>query len=150
MDTVATTARLAEECAALREQAAHSGRAGQVVALPRPLDRPRLVLLVGVGDGGSAGWRAAGAGVARAAARETSLTVALPAEVPPEAVGALVEGLRLGSYRFRLGADDPARAPRLRQVTVAVDDPDRYAAAGRGAQVGTDYTALAPDLTHHP
>ncbi|HLV58331.1 MAG TPA: leucyl aminopeptidase family protein [Natronosporangium sp.] len=150
LDTVATTARLAEECASLREQTAHTGRAGQVAALPRPLERPRLVLLVGIGDGGPAGWRAAGAGVARAAARETSLTVALPAQAPPQAVAALVEGLRLGSYRFRLGADDPARAPRLRQVTVAVDDPDRYAAAVQVAQVVTDYTALARDLTNMP
>src|SRR5690606_27646322 len=53
-------------------------------------------------------------------------------------------------YRFRLGADDPARAPRLRQMTVAVDDPDRYAAAVQVAQVVTDYTALARDLTNMP
>ena len=148
--TPATTDVLAAECAALREQVAHRGRGGVVATLPRPLGRPRLVLLAGVGDGDPPGWRAAGAGVARAAARETSLAVALPAGVDPAAVGALVEGLLLASYRFRLGRDDPATAPRLRQVTVVVDDPDRYGEQVADARVVAEMTCLARDLTNMP
>jgi leucyl aminopeptidase len=143
-------ADLVTECAALLEQTEHTGRAGQVQALPRPLSRPRRVLLAGVGDGGEAGWRSAGAALARAAARETSLMIALPAAASPAAARGLVEGLLLASYRFRLGADAPEKAPRLRRLSVAVDDPDRYAAVVDQARLVAEMTFLARDLTNTP
>jgi leucyl aminopeptidase len=141
---------LAAECAALCEQVTHTGRAGQVHALPRPLGRPRQVYLAGVGDGGEAAWRAAGAAIARAAVRETTVTAALPTGADPVAVRGVAEGLLLGSYRFRLGDDDPATAPRLRRATVAVDEPERYATALAGARAVAEATGWARDLTNTP
>jgi leucyl aminopeptidase len=140
------------ECTALLAQTAHTGRAGQVQNLPRPLGRPRRVLLVGIGRGDEAGWRAAGAAVARTAARETSVTVALPPGADPAAVRGLAEGALLASYRFRLGADRPDQAPRLRRVTFAVDDPERdgYPAALATARAVAEATCLARDLTNTP
>jgi len=143
---------LGAECTALLAQTAHTGRAGQVQNLPRPLGHPRRVLLVGIGRGDEAGWRAAGAAVARTAVRETSVTVALPPGADPAAVRGLAEGVLLASYRFRLGADRPDQAPRLRRVALAVDDPERdgYPAALATAQVVAEATCLARDLTNTP
>ena len=141
---------LTDECTALLAQVSHSGRAGVVHHLPRPTQRPHRVLLVGVGDAGEAGWRAAGAAIARGGVRETALTVALPAEVDPAAVRGLTEGLLLGSYRFRLGSDSPDRAPRLRRVTIQVDEPDRYEPAYALGQTVAELTCLARDLTNTP
>lgn len=140
----------ATECAAAREQARHSGQAGEVRALPRPLRRPQLVLLAGVGAGDPGGWRTAGAEIARAAVRERTVTVATPPGLAPESTGALVEGLLLGSYRFRLGREDPATTPRLARVTVAVDDPERHTAAVAAARSVAGATRLARDLTNLP
>jgi leucyl aminopeptidase len=141
---------LVEECHALLEQTGHTGRAGQVQALTRPLNRIRKVLLVGVGAGDESGWRAAGAAVSRTAVREASAAVRIPPDVPPAAVRGLVEGLLLASYRYRLGGDKEEKAPRLRRVTLAVDDPDRYAGAIERAQVVARATGLARDLTNTP
>ena len=142
--------RLAAECAAMLAQAEHSGRAGLVRSLPRPLDRPRRVLLAGIGSGDEAGWRAAGAAIARAAVREVSVTVGLPPAVDPVAVRGLAEGLKLAGYRYRLGSDPPETAPRLRQVTLAVDDPGRYAPELATADAVAAATCLARDLTNTP
>jgi leucyl aminopeptidase len=141
---------LQDECAALLERAGFTGRAGAVQDLPRPLGRPHRVLLVGIGDGSEAGWRAAGAAIARAAVRETSVTVAVPADAGPAVVRGLAEGALLASYRFRLGADSPEKAPKLRRVTLAVAEPDRYQHAFATAQVVAELTCLARDLTNTP
>jgi leucyl aminopeptidase len=141
---------LAAECAALCDRVTDPGAGGQVQVLPRPLGQPRRVLLAGVGDGDEAGWRAAGAAVARAGVRDPSLTVGLPAETGAEVVRGLATGLLLGSYRFRLGSDDPATAPRLRRVTLAVDDPQRLQPDLDAAQVVAETTCLARDLTNMP
>jgi leucyl aminopeptidase len=107
------------------------------------------VLLVGVGEGDEAGWRCAGAALARSARRESSLAVWLAA--PSEAaVRGLVEGLMLASYRYRLGADPPDQAPKLRRVTLVAEDPDRFASALAVAEVTAKMTALARDLTNTP
>lgn len=141
---------LAAECAALLAQTEHSGRAGVVQTLPRPLGRPRRVLLAGIGDGDEAGWRAAGAAIARAAVRESAVTVGLPPGAEPAVVRGLVEGLRLASYRYRLGSDPPGAAPRLRRVTVAVGEPDRYQEVLAAADAVVTATCLARDLTNTP
>src|SRR6185436_654150 len=77
----------------------HDGSAGVTYSLPRPGRRPQRILLVGVGEADEADWRAAGAAVARAAATERTVTIALPADVAADAAG-LCEGLWLASYRF--------------------------------------------------
>lgn len=141
---------LAAECAGLLDQTAHTGRAGVVQALPRPGGRPQRVLLVGIGAGTEADWRAAGAALARAAARQPELTLALPAGVDPAAVRGAAEGLRLASYRFRLGADQPEQTPRLAEVTLAVDDPARYEPVRAVATAVAEATALARELTNLP
>jgi leucyl aminopeptidase len=128
----------------------HTGAAGTVQTLPRPGAATRRLLLVGVGAGDEAGWRSAGAALARAAQKDERLTVALPSAASPDAVRGLVEGLLLASYRFRLVADDPDSAPKLRQVTVCAPDPDTYAEALATAQVTAEMTFLARDLTNWP
>ncbi len=142
-------AGLTEPAGRFLDDIEHTGAAGTVQALPRPGATPRRLLLVGVGDGDEAGWRAAGAGLSRVAQKDERLTVALgPAD--PGALRGLVEGLLLASYRFRMGADDPDSAPKLREVKVLVSDPDRYAEGLAAAQVTAEATYLARDLTNWP
>src|SRR5262245_18995456 len=111
---------LPAEIDAYLESVEHTGSAGSVQTLVRPLGRPGRVLLVGVGAGDEAGWRAAGAAVTRAALREKSVTVALAKGADPELLRGLVEGLLLAAYRYRLGAEKQPATRVLRQVTVAV------------------------------
>jgi leucyl aminopeptidase len=125
--------------------AAHSGKPGAVEVLPRPTQRPSKVLLVGVGEGAS-GWRAAGAGLARSAARTTSVTVALPTAEDPD-IRAFAEGVLLGSYRFRLAGPRADGPPELAEVLLA-GTPDEAALAA--ARVTADATTLARDLTNMP
>src|SRR2546423_10175872 len=92
-------ARVTELATAFLADAGHTGAAGTVQALPRPLEAPRKLLLVGIGAGDEAGWRAAGAALTRAAQKkEERLTVALAADAGPAALRGLVEGLLLASY----------------------------------------------------
>ena len=138
-----------EACAYLVD-VEHRGAAGSVHQLARPLGTPRRLLLVGVGKGDEAGWRAAGAAVARTARRQETVTVGVPPGVDPAAVRGLAEGLMLASYRFRLAGEPDDKAARLTTATIVVDEPDRYAAALRTAQVVAEATALARDLTNMP
>ena len=142
--------RLTELAAALLLDTAHTGAAGTVQALPRPLESPRRVLLVGVGSGDEAGWRAAGAALARAAKTQERLTVALDAQAGADAVRGLAEGLLLASYRFRLAAEDPDSAAKLRRVSVLVPDVEEVAEALAAAEVTAAATYLARDLTNTP
>ncbi|PZG20764.1 peptidase M17 [Micromonospora craterilacus] len=139
---------VAEEAAALAPMARFAGRAGEVRAQLRPGRTPARLLLLGVGEGDEAAWRTVGAAVVRAARDETHVTLALPAGVSPEAVRGLVEGLLLGSYRFRLGAD--ADAPALTGVDLAVTDPEAYEPAVELARTTARMTRLARDLTNTP
>ncbi|MBE9375685.1 peptidase M17 [Saccharopolyspora sp. HNM0983] len=126
---------------------------------------------VGAGAGSGADWRGAGAGLARAvrdrlveggdpgselgdlgdAPEIDYLQVRLPAGVLPESVDALVLGLSLGAYRFRVTAE-PSPA-RLRKVLlVAPEGADQAALrerAGR-ARVLASATSLARDLANAP
>ncbi|MFF5234762.1 leucyl aminopeptidase family protein [Dactylosporangium sp. NPDC000521] len=126
----------------------HSGSAGTLHKLPRAGHRPDLLLFVGVGAGDEAGWRAAGAKLARAAGDEPTLTVLLPDDdVTPAAVRGLGEGLWLASYRFRLGAGEP---PSLRRVTLVAARPAELEAGLAAAKVVAESTRLARDLTNMP
>jgi leucyl aminopeptidase len=109
-----------DEAAAFLDDVEHKGKAGKVHELPRPARRPERWLFVGIGDGGEAGWRSAGAALARKASKQPALTVLLPVTIQPDEVGALAEGLWLAAYRYRLGADAPDSAPKLRRVTLVL------------------------------
>jgi leucyl aminopeptidase len=146
----AADAGVREEVLAFIEDVQHSGARGAVHTLVRPLASPRRVLLTGVGAGDEAGWRAAGAAIARSARMQTSVTVGLPAGADPEAVGGLAEGIWLAAYRFRLAAEAPDKAPRLTSVTIVVDEPQRYEAALGDARTVAEATILARDLTNTP
>lgn len=145
-------AGLAATLAAYREDVSradgeNTGAAGTVHTLPLPGGRPRRVLLVCVGDGAEADWRAAGAAVVRAASKESAVTLALPPDAGEDAVSGAAEGVLLGSYRYTRAAGDDG-APALRRVTLAVAEPDRYAAALAAARVRAEATCLARDLTN--
>jgi leucyl aminopeptidase len=144
--TLTLPAPLRDEIAAFLADAEHSGRPGVVHSLPRPGATPRRLLLVGVGatPTDEAHWRTAGAAAARAARRGTKLAFALPADA--DAARAVAEGAWLGTYRFRLGADDPATVPTLRTLTITRTDGADAALAEARALV--DATILARDLTN--
>ena len=126
----------------------HSGKAGTIATLPRPLATPRRVLLVGVGDGDEQGWRAAGAALARAAAKDDELTVILPESASAAAARGLAEGLWLASYTFnltrrRIGSavdgevEAPVRlnAPGRRTAEIFID-PEPGAVPAQGDRAG--------------
>ncbi len=141
---------LRDLAAAFLIDGAHKGSAGSVQMLPRPGETPGRLLLVGIGAGDEAGWRAAGAALGRAAQQHERLTVALGADTPSAATRGLVEGLQLASYRFRLTTPAADGDPTLKSVTVLVAEPDRYAEAVRVAEITAEATTLARDLTNMP
>ncbi|GII21311.1 leucyl aminopeptidase [Planosporangium mesophilum] len=139
-----------EEALAFISDVEHTGGAGVVHTLARPLASPRRVLLTGVGAGDEAGWRAAGAAIARSARQQPSVTVGLPAAVDPAAVRGLAEGLWLAAYRFRVATEPPDKAPKLASVTIVVDETGRYEPALAVARAVAEATMLARDLTNTP
>jgi len=106
------------DAAAFLDDVEATGSPGSMHTLPRPGRRIRRILFVGIGDGDEAGWRAAGAALAKAAKKDPTLTVALPTWVSTAAVGALAEGLWLAEYRFWLGGDLGDKARKLRRVNL--------------------------------
>ncbi|GGQ41889.1 leucyl aminopeptidase [Couchioplanes caeruleus subsp. azureus] len=135
-----------EEIAELHRGSDEPGRAGAVQVLPRPLRTPAKVVIVGVGAGDEAGWRAAGAAAVRAVPAGEALHVVLPAGVAPDAVRGLAEGMWLAAYRFREAVD----RPRSAEVTLQTDDPGAYAESLETARVTAAATWLARDLTNMP
>ncbi|MEU4428158.1 leucyl aminopeptidase family protein [Actinoplanes sp. NPDC024001] len=134
------------EVSALTGQTEDTGRAGRVVALPRPLGRPSRVLLAGVGDGDEAGWRAAGAAAVREAGDDEVIEVHLPAGATPAALRGLAEGLWLGGYRYR----DAPKPPRSGEVRVIAANPEGYAESLGQARATATATWFARDLTNTP
>jgi leucyl aminopeptidase len=159
---------------ALIVDARHTGRAGSVESLPRPLAIPRRVLLVGVGAGDEAGWRSAGAAIARAAKDVEAITVAMPSGCGAEAVRGIAEGLWLASYSFSLKQPtaatgegpttrtkggrkpveayaDPEPDETLRKVTLLVSEiTPAYESELADAATVTTATRFARDLTNMP
>src|SRR5258705_8975366 len=77
------TAPVAAEVDEFLVDVGHQGTAGTVHILARPSREPGHVVLVGIGTGDSAGWRGAGAAVARACPnRQPPVTMALRARSP--------------------------------------------------------------------
>jgi leucyl aminopeptidase len=164
---LAVSGELLAEAAALLPLVPHHGTAGKVHLALRPAGEPKRLLLFGIGTGDETDWRAAGAGLARAAAREISITIALPAAPPAEAIRGLAEGLWLASYRFRApagpgdpaaaGPGDPAAAGgtepesgRLAEVSLVVADPTAHEPALAQARAVARATRFARDLTNTP
>jgi leucyl aminopeptidase len=116
-------ADLRSQLDALLVDADHTGRPGSISTLPRPLAMPRRVLLVGIGTADESGWRAAGAALARAAAQDDEIDLALPDSTTPAAVRGLAEGLWLASYTFNL--------TRRRAAVGDIEGPVRLNARGR-------------------
>ncbi|MGC5054498.1 leucyl aminopeptidase family protein [Micromonospora sp. DT48] len=139
---------IVDEVAALIPVTRFAGRAGDLHTQWRPGGTPRRLLLLGIGDADEAAWRRGGAALVRAVKDETHVTLSLPEGIASDAVRGLVEGLLLGSYRFRLGADPDA--PALTDVDLAVADPEAYEQAVTVAQTTARMTRLARDLTNMP
>ncbi|MCU1691166.1 MAG: Leucyl aminopeptidase [Frankiales bacterium] len=128
--------------AALTSESA-KGEPGEVVRVPVTADS--AVLLVGVGAATPKDLRKAGAALARKAKAAPQLVVDLTGLQPSaDAVGALVEGLLLASYRFTLKPGAEARA--LQDVVLVGADP----VAVLQAVVVARATALARDLVNTP
>ncbi|MEU2612535.1 leucyl aminopeptidase family protein [Micromonospora sp. NPDC007271] len=135
------------EVAALLPVARLAGDAGELREHLRPAGTPARLILLGIGAGDEHAWRSAGAALARAAKNETCVTVALPAG-DPAALRGLVEGLLLGSYRFRL--TEAGGTPALAEVDVVVGDPEALAPTLATARTTAEMTRLARDLTNTP
>ncbi|NYH44797.1 leucyl aminopeptidase [Micromonospora jinlongensis] len=138
----------ADEAAALVPAARLSGRAGEIHTQLRPGRTPGRLLLLGIGDGDEAAWRTAGAALARSAADEIHITIALPADVTPADVRGFTEGLLLGPYRFRM--TEAGTAPALSSVDLLLPDPGAFEAIVTTAQTTAAMTHLARDLTNTP
>ncbi|MEV4636105.1 leucyl aminopeptidase family protein [Actinoplanes sp. NPDC049548] len=135
-----------DETAALHRESRDPGQAGAVLSLPRPLRTPAKVLIVGVGAGDEAGWRAAGAAAIRSVPADEALHVVVPPGVDPAALRGLAEGMWLAGYRFR----DAVVGPRSVEVTLRTSDSDAYAESLASARVTAAATWLARDLTNTP
>ncbi|GAA2549796.1 hypothetical protein GCM10010435_19520 [Winogradskya consettensis] len=135
-----------DETTELVRSADEPGAAGAVQVLPRPLRTPAKILIVGVGSGGEAGWRAAGAAAVRAVKTDEPFTVVLPEGVEPAAVRGLAEGIWLAAYRFR----EAVEGPRSVEVTLQTANPDGYARSVAEARATAGATWLARDLTNTP
>jgi leucyl aminopeptidase len=128
------------EAAAFLRQVGFDGTPGRTELLHKPLASPHTVIFVGVGDGGEAGWRAAGAGIVRCTTPATNITVDLrPAADQATAVRGLAEGAWLSAYTF--GKAEPR--PALTLVTGG--DADLEAARAVAAR-----TCFARTLTNTP
>ncbi|XVQ12761.1 leucyl aminopeptidase family protein [Spirillospora sp. CA-255316] len=124
------------------------GEAGEIVSTSARIgDKPRELLLYGVGEGGPAELRRAGAALARRGRGRTALVAQVP-DAGPDGLAALAEGALLGAYTFKIGAA-PARAP-LGTLGLIGDDPAALrAAAERGTRIAAA-AGLARDLANTP
>ncbi|WP_433792276.1 leucyl aminopeptidase family protein [Actinoplanes sp. CA-252034] len=131
------------EASALAAATEGAATAGRITVFPRPLRNPSRMLLAGIGDGGEADWRAAGAAAIRETADDEDLEIHLPAGVGAASVRGLAEGLWLGGYRYR----DAPRKPRAREVRIhGAAHPESLA----DARVTARAAWLARDLTNTP
>ncbi|WP_156753849.1 leucyl aminopeptidase family protein [Actinokineospora pegani] len=147
--------------AAWADSVALTGAAGETQPGP---DGAAASWVLGIGGGGGADWRAAGAalaGVLRArqadgdggagAAPVRGVVLELPPDAGPVEVAAFTRGVSLGGYRYVVTAEqDP---PRLRAVRLVVPDAERRAAlapAVAKASALAAATAFARDLANTP
>jgi len=139
---------LAATAATYLGEVKHAGKAGEVRVLPRPGQRPSVLQLIGVGDGDAAALRKVGAAVVRSNSDATGVRVLVPTDADEDAVGGLIEGALLASYRFTLASK--SEPPSLRRVTLVVEDPDRYAAVLARSVAVAKATHFARDMANTP
>jgi leucyl aminopeptidase len=135
------------------DQQGFEAKVGQTVALPGADGAPVRVL-VGLGPSEELSpdvLRRAAAAFARAAARHqagaSTLLEAADGMDPGDALEAVVEGLRLASYRYTAFKEAPDQ--RLRRVSVVGRGPGLRPALARAVAV-TDAVGLARDLVNEP
>ncbi|NUT20116.1 MAG: leucyl aminopeptidase family protein, partial [Hamadaea sp.] len=134
------------EAEAFLTQTGHTGEAGRIEKLVRPLSRPSTVFFAGVGPGDEAGWRAAGAAIVRSAGKATSITVDLTSAVDHNAATrGFVEGAGLAAYHA-----NPAKRSPLTDVTLLVPDPIAAAEALEQGRSVVERTSFARTLTNTP
>ncbi len=123
-------AELGEDLFVLLDAASATGKVGEVVERvvldTTGLSNPdlRLVLLVGVGSGGSDDLRRAGAVLARHSRGRRSVATSLGALCDDAALRALVEGLVLGSFEFHWRSGGPLQRPVERVVLAGMVDSE--------------------------
>ncbi|MEZ5408829.1 MAG: leucyl aminopeptidase [Acidimicrobiales bacterium] len=133
------------------------GKPGQILALPGEGSGP-LEVLVGIGpraDVGPGPLRTAAAAYARAVTRHTAVATRLAAEIGDgatddqraDAVAAVVEGVRLATYRYT--AYKTPSNTELDKVTVVVPGRGGRALVDRASAV-VDAVCLARDLANEP
>lgn len=130
------------------QRAGAKGVAGEVVSLPLFTGSTQTVHLVGTGDGSPTALRKAGAALVRRTASATTLRAALTEDADPAGLEALIEGLLLAAYRFRLGRDDSP--PKLSDIELLVEDPAALEPVRRRATAVVAATMLARDLVNTP
>jgi len=138
------------------EAAGVTGRAGEVHAVPRAGSSPPLGWLVGVGAGTGRDYRVAGAALARAAGARAetdrdagrqawrTLQVALPPAIDAELAAAFALGAALGSYSFRVSAEN--RSLPVNSIALIGAGEQAVERAGVLARA----TALTRDLANMP
>ena len=101
----------------LLDHAGAAGKAGEIVEFP-VLDASSLqaVLLVGIGPGGSADFRRAGAALARRVKGRASVATSVPSLADESGLAAFVEGLVLGSFGFARRKTEPKDRPAERVI----------------------------------
>ncbi len=127
-----------------------AGKTSAPVVMPGDDGEPRVVVVVG-DQPGLERWRWAGAAAAQAARplEPEHATLLVPADASPDASAALVEGFRLGAYRyddFRT-ADAPPEAELFARVR---DHRQAHADAIAQADIRARATAWARDLVNTP
>jgi leucyl aminopeptidase len=128
-----------------------TGKAGDVTPVAmRAGDKPRRLLLLGLGDKSAADMRKAGAALGRRAEPERGMLAAAALGQPAESVRAFTEGLLVGSYRFSLasGAALEARPSKVR-ILVSAGDQEAIAAVS-AARAVAEAVGLARDLANMP
>ena len=148
---------LPEPVRRLAELEGFEAKPGQTLAMVPGDDGP-VEVLVGIGprqELAPGSLRTAAAGFARAARRHEVAATTLAAEWPDddraEAIGAVVEGVRLGGYWYdaKRGAGSTNGEPKLERCAVVVKGRGAKVAVDRASAVA-DAVALARDLTNEP
>ncbi|WP_412068062.1 leucyl aminopeptidase family protein [Rubrivirga sp. IMCC43871] len=111
-------------------------------------DGSRTAVVVPGDQPGLERWRWAGASAAKAAAsvEAGSVVIVAPDGADADTVGALVEGFRLGAYRY----DDFRTGDRPPTASLAVRASDEHADTVRAADLRAEATNWARDLVNTP
>jgi leucyl aminopeptidase len=128
------------------------GEPGEIVSTTvRIGDRPRELVLYGVGEASPADLRRAGAALARRGRGRSTVVAEVPGGDPAGPgvdLAAFAEGALLGAYGFKIGAA-PARAP-LGTLALTGPDPAAIESAAERGGLPARAAGLARDLANTP